>query len=209
MAQYSERKPLYKKWWFWLIVIIFIGLIANIGDDGETTRKQAELEEEVKDLNKQLEECKESSSKEEVAKLKAQIKKLKETNSDLDKKLAKYEKDETAKAKQEEEAEAKNKAEQEAEAKRQKEAQAAEEAKRKAEQEAQAAEAKRQQEAQEAEAKRQEEQEAQEAAQSSNTNVSYENCSAVRAAGAAPIHQGEPGYARHLDRDGDGIGCDQ
>ncbi|MFH9723026.1 excalibur calcium-binding domain-containing protein [Streptomyces sp. NPDC017254] len=39
-------------------------------------------------------------------------------------------------------------------------------------------------------------------------SVSYENCAAVRAAGAAPIHAGEPGYARHLDRDGDGVGCE-
>jgi hypothetical protein len=38
--------------------------------------------------------------------------------------------------------------------------------------------------------------------------VYYKNCSAVRAAGAAPIHRGEPGYGRHLDRDGDGIGCE-
>jgi cytoskeletal protein RodZ len=40
------------------------------------------------------------------------------------------------------------------------------------------------------------------------TSVYYKNCSAVRAAGAAPIHRGEPGYGRHLDRDGDGIGCE-
>ncbi|MFF0743150.1 excalibur calcium-binding domain-containing protein [Streptomyces sp. NPDC004111] len=38
--------------------------------------------------------------------------------------------------------------------------------------------------------------------------VYYANCSAVRAAGAAPIHRGDPGYARHLDRDGDGVGCE-
>ncbi|MFJ8074720.1 excalibur calcium-binding domain-containing protein [Streptomyces sp. NPDC096176] len=38
--------------------------------------------------------------------------------------------------------------------------------------------------------------------------VSYANCDAVRAAGAAPIHEGEPGYGSHLDRDGDGVGCE-
>ena len=38
--------------------------------------------------------------------------------------------------------------------------------------------------------------------------VYYANCDAVRAAGAAPIHAGEPGYGSHLDRDGDGIGCE-
>lgn len=36
----------------------------------------------------------------------------------------------------------------------------------------------------------------------------YGNCDEARAAGAAPVHRGEPGYGRHLDRDGDGVGCD-
>jgi len=36
----------------------------------------------------------------------------------------------------------------------------------------------------------------------------YENCTAVRAAGAAPIRTGDPGYSRKLDRDGDGIACE-
>ncbi|WP_371635844.1 excalibur calcium-binding domain-containing protein [Streptomyces zaomyceticus] len=40
-------------------------------------------------------------------------------------------------------------------------------------------------------------------------SVSYANCAAVRAAGAAPIRAGEPGYGRHLDRDGDGVGCER
>ncbi|WP_328860669.1 excalibur calcium-binding domain-containing protein [Streptomyces sp. NBC_00306] len=39
-------------------------------------------------------------------------------------------------------------------------------------------------------------------------SVSYANCSEVRAAGAAPIRTGDPGYGRHLDRDGDGIACE-
>ncbi|MFF8659446.1 excalibur calcium-binding domain-containing protein [Streptomyces huasconensis] len=36
----------------------------------------------------------------------------------------------------------------------------------------------------------------------------YGNCTEARAAGAAPIHRGQPGYGGHLDRDGDGVGCD-
>jgi len=36
----------------------------------------------------------------------------------------------------------------------------------------------------------------------------YKNCAAARAAGAAPVLVGQPGYGRHLDRDGDGIGCE-
>ena len=39
-------------------------------------------------------------------------------------------------------------------------------------------------------------------------NLSYANCDAVRAAGAAPIRVGDPGYTKKLDRDGDGIGCE-
>ncbi|MEU2250794.1 excalibur calcium-binding domain-containing protein [Streptomyces sp. NPDC019224] len=36
----------------------------------------------------------------------------------------------------------------------------------------------------------------------------YANCTAVRAAGAAPVHRGDPGFGRHLDRDGDGVACE-
>lgn len=38
--------------------------------------------------------------------------------------------------------------------------------------------------------------------------VSYANCDAVRAAGAAPLYAGQPGYNRKLDRDGDGVACE-
>ena len=40
------------------------------------------------------------------------------------------------------------------------------------------------------------------------SNVYYANCTAVRAADAAPISAGQPGYSRKLDRDGDGIACE-
>jgi hypothetical protein len=36
----------------------------------------------------------------------------------------------------------------------------------------------------------------------------YPNCAAARAAGAAPIRTGDPGYSRKLDRDGDGVACE-
>ncbi len=39
-------------------------------------------------------------------------------------------------------------------------------------------------------------------------SVSYKNCAAVRAAGKAPLHRGDPGYSRKLDRDGDGVACE-
>ncbi|MEX5713462.1 excalibur calcium-binding domain-containing protein [Parafrankia sp. FMc6] len=38
--------------------------------------------------------------------------------------------------------------------------------------------------------------------------VYYANCSEVKAAGAAPIRRGDPGYSSKLDRDGDGIACE-
>ena len=38
--------------------------------------------------------------------------------------------------------------------------------------------------------------------------VYYRNCDAARAAGAAPVRIGDPGYAPHLDRDSDGVGCE-
>ncbi|MEP7090892.1 MAG: excalibur calcium-binding domain-containing protein [Nocardioidaceae bacterium] len=39
-------------------------------------------------------------------------------------------------------------------------------------------------------------------------SVYYDNCDAARAAGAAPVHRGDPGYSSNLDRDGDGVGCE-
>ena len=45
-------------------------------------------------------------------------------------------------------------------------------------------------------------------AASSNSSREFANCSQARAAGAAPVRAGDPGYGRHLDRDGDGIGCE-
>ncbi|MEB0268009.1 excalibur calcium-binding domain-containing protein, partial [Cryobacterium sp. 10I5] len=40
------------------------------------------------------------------------------------------------------------------------------------------------------------------------SDVYYENCTAVRAAGAAPIHPGDPGWQSKFDRDKDGVGCE-
>ncbi|MFZ3395771.1 excalibur calcium-binding domain-containing protein, partial [Rhodococcus sp. 7Tela_A2] len=36
----------------------------------------------------------------------------------------------------------------------------------------------------------------------------YKNCSAARAAGAAPLYAGEPGYRAEMDRDKDGVACE-
>lgn len=44
---------------------------------------------------------------------------------------------------------------------------------------------------------------------SSGGGAYYENCTAARAAGVAPIRRGEAGYRSELDRDQDGTACDK
>lgn len=39
-------------------------------------------------------------------------------------------------------------------------------------------------------------------------NVYYDNCSEAEAAGDTPLYRGDPGYASHLDGDGDGVACE-
>ena len=78
---------------------------------------------------------------------------------------------------------------------------AEEEAARKAAEEQAAAQAEAQRQAEEAARQEQQQQQAQQ-------NVHYANCSEVRAAGAAPLYQGQPGYNGKLDRDHDGVACE-
>ncbi|MCJ0902071.1 DUF1524 domain-containing protein [Rhodococcus sp. ARC_M6] len=37
----------------------------------------------------------------------------------------------------------------------------------------------------------------------------FKNCAAAKAAGAAPVRIGDPGYGPHLDGDGDGVACEK
>lgn len=39
-------------------------------------------------------------------------------------------------------------------------------------------------------------------------SVYYSRCAEARAAGAAPIYRGEPGYRSKLDRENDGVACE-
>jgi hypothetical protein len=39
--------------------------------------------------------------------------------------------------------------------------------------------------------------------------VFYATCAQARAAGAAPLRAGQPGYRIELDRDGDGLACEK
>lgn len=43
---------------------------------------------------------------------------------------------------------------------------------------------------------------------SATQSAYYPNCSAARAAGAAPLFRGQPGYAATLERDNDGVACE-
>ena len=45
-------------------------------------------------------------------------------------------------------------------------------------------------------------------AQPATPAVYYPNCDAAKAAGAAPLHIGDPGYSTKLDRDRDGVACE-
>ena len=47
-----------------------------------------------------------------------------------------------------------------------------------------------------------------EAREARERSVYYPNCAAARAAGAAPIRWGDPGYRDGLDGDNDGIACE-
>jgi hypothetical protein len=42
-----------------------------------------------------------------------------------------------------------------------------------------------------------------------SSTVYYQNCNKARRAGAAPLHPGDPGYRAKLDKDGNGIACDE
>lgn len=41
-----------------------------------------------------------------------------------------------------------------------------------------------------------------------STSVYFSSCAEARAAGAAPLYRGQPGYRAGLDRDNDGVACE-
>ncbi|MFC6592436.1 excalibur calcium-binding domain-containing protein [Deinococcus lacus] len=43
---------------------------------------------------------------------------------------------------------------------------------------------------------------------SAPSSVYYANCAAARAAGAAPLRRGQPGYREAMDRDKAGVACE-
>ncbi|WP_394531827.1 hypothetical protein C1N83_00215 [Priestia aryabhattai] len=140
-------------------------------------------------------------------------------NKEKDTETAKKQEEQKQAVEQKKEEEAKKLEEQKAKAaeekRKQEEAARIAEEKRVAEQkqkEQEALQAKQQDEAEqakrEAEEQAQAEVQAQQQQQQTQT-ATFANCTEVRAAGRAPIRQGEPGFQAKFDRDGDGIGCDQ
>lgn len=83
---------------------------------------------------------------------------------------------------------------------------AKQEEKERAEQAKKAAEEKKKQEEAAAAAANQQQAQSQPAAPS---ELNFSSCKEARAAGYSHMRRGEPGYAPHLDRDGDGIACDK
>lgn len=83
---------------------------------------------------------------------------------------------------------------------------AKQEEKERAEQAKKAAEEKKKQEEAGAAAANQQQAQLQTAAPS---ELNFSSCKEARAAGYSHMRRGEPGYAPHLDRDGDGIACDK
>lgn len=157
-----------------------------------------------------------TAAQEEIERVKAEEKAKRKAEAEAKRKA------EEAERKAKEEAERKAKEEAERKAAEEAERKAAEEAQRQAEEAARQAELDRQaaeaaQRAAEEEARRQSQiqplvpQPAPAPAPAPApppASVWYDNCTAARAAGAAPVYVGQPGYGRHLDRDGDGVGCE-
>lgn len=44
--------------------------------------------------------------------------------------------------------------------------------------------------------------------QVASASWAFRNCGEARAAGAAPLYRGRPGYGAHMDGDGDGVACE-
>ncbi|MEM4994937.1 excalibur calcium-binding domain-containing protein [Priestia sp. SB1] len=147
-------------------------------------KRQEMYNEFVKEGTASVDKAEETAKKEEDQKKAEEQKQAELKKQEEAKKLAeqKQKEQEAVQAKQQAEAE---QAKKDAEEKALAEAQAKKEAEEKAQQEAQAQQ------------------------QQQSQSVSYGNCTEAREAGAAPIYKGQPGYASHLDRDGDGIGCDK
>ncbi|RWQ74682.1 excalibur calcium-binding domain-containing protein [Bacillus cereus] len=178
---------------FIITAVLFVIFVALSGISDPSSEKTTATSTKVASNN---EEPKDSEQKKELEKKEADEKTQKQED---EKRLA----EEQARKQQEEQ---KRQADEQARKQQ-------EEQKRQADEQARKQQEEQKRQADEQARKQQEEQKAQQAqTQPANGNTDsayYKNCAAVRAAGKAPLHKGQPGYSSHLDRDGDGIACEK
>ncbi|MEF7662805.1 excalibur calcium-binding domain-containing protein [Bacillus thuringiensis] len=192
---------------FIITAVLFVIFVALLGISAPSSEKTTATSTKVASNN---EEPKDSEQKKELEKKEADEKTQKQED---EKRLA----EEQARKQEDEKRQADEQArKQQEEQKRLADEQARkqqEEQKRLADEQARQQQEEQKRLADEQARKQQEEQKAQQAqTQPANGNTDsayYKNCAAVRAAGKAPLHKGQPGYSSHLDRDGDGIACEK
>ncbi|MDA2266654.1 excalibur calcium-binding domain-containing protein [Bacillus cereus] len=192
---------------FIITAVLFVIFVALLGISAPSSEKTTATSTKVASNN---EEPKDSEQKKELEKKEADEKTQKQED---EKRLA----EEQARKQEDEKRQADEQArKQQEEQKRQADEQARkqqEEQKRQADEQARKQQEEQKRQADKQARKQQEEQKAQQAqTQPANGNTDsayYKNCAAVRAAGKAPLHKGQPGYSSHLDRDGDGIACEK
>ncbi|MDF9528825.1 excalibur calcium-binding domain-containing protein [Bacillus thuringiensis] len=193
---------------FIITALLFVIFVALSGISAPSSEKTTATSTKVASNN---EEQKDSEQKKELEKKEADEKTQKQEDE-------KRQAEEQARKQEDEKRQAEEQArKQQEEQKRLADEQARkqqEEQKRQAEEQArkQQGEQKRQADEQ-ARKQQQEEQKAQQTqtqpASGNTSSAYYKNCAAVRAAGKAPLHKGQPGYDSHLDRDGDGVACEK
>ncbi|EMJ6444884.1 MULTISPECIES: excalibur calcium-binding domain-containing protein [Bacillus] len=191
---------------FIITAVLFVIFVALLGISAPSSEKTTATSTKVASNN---EEPKDSEQKKELEKKEADEKTQKQED---EKRLA----EEQARKQEDEKRQADEQARKQEDEKRQADEQARkqqEEQKRQADEQARKQQEEQKRQADEQARKQQEEQKAQQAqTQPANGNTDsayYKNCAAVRAAGKAPLHKGQPGYSSHLDRDGDGIACEK
>ncbi|COQ06235.1 excalibur domain-containing protein [Streptococcus pneumoniae] len=177
---------------FIITAVLFVIFVALLGISAPSSEKTTATSTKVASNN---EEPKDSEQKKELEKKEADEKTQKQED---EKRLA----EEQARKQEDEKRQADEQARKQQE-----------EQKRQADEQARKQQEEQKRQADEQARKQQEEQKAQQAqTQPANGNTDsayYKNCAAVRAAGKAPLHKGQPGYSSHLDRDGDGIACEK
>ncbi|MCU4859603.1 excalibur calcium-binding domain-containing protein [Bacillus cereus] len=177
---------------FIITAVLFVIFVALLGISAPSSEKTTATSTKVASNN---EEQKDSEQKKELEKKEADEKTQKQED---EKRLA----EEQARKQEDEKRQADEQARKQQE-----------EQKRQADEQARKQQEEQKRQADEQARKQQEEQKAQQAqTQPANGNTDsayYKNCAAVRAAGKAPLHKGQPGYSSHLDRDGDGIACEK